>query len=107
MEDSGPGMATPEHWSDVGPLRGRLGVVEQQLQAVQARSRGSLGFMNCAKNIDVAQAGLTKDSHSQLTCSSSFRTKFFWASHGQPAFFTLVSASAPMFFLESFGLKRL
>ncbi|CAK9082379.1 unnamed protein product [Durusdinium trenchii] len=56
MEDSGPGMATPEHWSDVGPLRGRLGVVEQQLQAVQARSRGSLGFMNCAKNIDVAQA---------------------------------------------------
>ncbi|CAK9015709.1 unnamed protein product [Durusdinium trenchii] len=37
MEDSGPGMATPEHWSDVGPLRGRLGVVEQQLQAVQGQ----------------------------------------------------------------------
>lgn len=37
MDDSGaPGMSTPEHWSDVGPLSGRLQVVEQQVQAVQA-----------------------------------------------------------------------
>ena len=31
-----PGLSTPEHWSDVGPLRGRMTLVEQQLQTVQA-----------------------------------------------------------------------
>lgn len=37
MDDSGaPGVSTPEHWSDVGPLSGRLQLVEQQVQAVQA-----------------------------------------------------------------------
>lgn len=37
MDDSGaPGVSTPEHWSDVGPLSGRLHLVEQQVQAVQA-----------------------------------------------------------------------
>jgi len=36
MDDSGaPGVSTPEHWSDVGPLSSRLGLVEQQVQSVQ------------------------------------------------------------------------
>ena len=36
MDDSGaPGVSTPEHWSDVGPLSSRIGLVEQQVQSVQ------------------------------------------------------------------------
>ena len=37
MDDSGaPGVSTPEHWSDVGLLSSRIGLVEQQVQSVQA-----------------------------------------------------------------------
>lgn len=43
MDDSGaPGVSTPEHWSDVGPLSGRLQLVEQQVQAVQVGWDGEL-----------------------------------------------------------------
>ena len=31
---------TPEHWSDVGPLQGRMAVLEQQLQSSQAQVAG-------------------------------------------------------------------
>ena len=41
MDDSGaPGVSTPEHWSDVGPLSGRLQLVEQQVQTVQVGRDG-------------------------------------------------------------------
>lgn len=43
MDDSGaPGVSTPEHWSDVGPLSGRLQLVEQQVQQVQVGWEGMI-----------------------------------------------------------------
>lgn len=48
MDDSGaPGVSTPEHWSDVGPLSGRLQLVEQQVQAVQVG--WGLGSSGCPR----------------------------------------------------------
>ena len=45
MDDSAaPGVSTPEHWSDVGPLSGRLQLVEQQVQAVQVGWDGELSL---------------------------------------------------------------
>eukprot|EP00930_Biecheleria_cincta_P028563 TRINITY_DN19934_c0_g1_i1.p1 TRINITY_DN19934_c0_g1~~TRINITY_DN19934_c0_g1_i1.p1 ORF type:complete len:591 (-),score=123.43 TRINITY_DN19934_c0_g1_i1:231-2003(-) len=34
---------TPEHWSDVGPLRARIGLLEQQLQLMQGQLAGVTG----------------------------------------------------------------
>lgn len=42
MDDSGAGVSTPEHWSDVGPLSGRLQLVEQQVQQVQVGWEGMI-----------------------------------------------------------------
>ncbi|CAJ1403002.1 unnamed protein product [Effrenium voratum] len=37
VQEDLPSISTPEHWSDVGPLNGRLGLVEQQMQTTQAQ----------------------------------------------------------------------